>query len=139
MEQSKSITVGVTVNASAEKVWKYWTLPQHIVKWNNASEDWHSPSAENDLQIGGHFLIRMQAKDGSFGFDFGGIYNNVRTNEYLQYTIDDGRKVEVIFTTQGNLTEVTETFEIEDQNSELMQRDGWQAILNNFKRYVENN
>ena len=139
MENSKSVTVEVMINASAEKVWKYWTLPRHIIKWNNASEDWHSPKAENDLQIGGRFLTRMEAKDGSVGFDFEGTYNILRDNEYIQYTMDDGRKVEIVFAIHGDQISVTETFDIENQNPESLQREGWQAILNNFKKYVENN
>jgi len=139
MEKQKSITVKTTVNVPVQKVWKCWTLPQHIVNWTNASEDWHAPKAENDLRIGGRFLTRMEAKDGSFGFDFEGTYSNVRENEYIQYSMDDGRKVEIIFTSNGQLTDISETFDIENQNPESMQRDGWQAILDNFKKYTESN
>jgi len=139
MEKQKSITVKTTVNAPVQKVWKCWTLPQHIVNWTHASEDWHAPKAENDLRIGGRFLTRMEAKDGSFGFDFEGTYSNVRENEYIQYSMDDGRKVEIIFTSNGQLTDISETFDIENQNPESMQRDGWQAILDNFKKYTESN
>jgi uncharacterized protein YndB with AHSA1/START domain len=133
------ITVESTINAPVEKVWKLWTLPEHITKWNYASDDWHTPKAENDLRVGGKFLSRMEAKDGSFGFDFGGVYDEVKTNELIAYTIGDGRKVKVIFTNQGNTTKVTETFEAESQNSIEMQKNGWQAILNNFKKYAESN
>ena len=134
-----SITVETTVNAPVEKVWKYWSAPEHITKWNNASEDWHSPRAENDLRTGGKFFTRMEAKDGSFGFDFGGVYDEVRTNELIDYTMGDGRKVSVTFTGRGNETKIVETFEAEDTHSIEMQQGGWQAILDNFKKYTEAN
>src|SRR6266481_2238277 len=92
------ITVAATVNAPIVKVWDSWTNPEHIIKWNNASDDWHTTKAENDLRVGGKFLSRMEAKDGSFGFDFGGVYDEVKTNELIAYTIGDGRKVKVNFT-----------------------------------------
>jgi uncharacterized protein YndB with AHSA1/START domain len=131
------ITVENTVKAPAEKVWKYWTAPEHITKWNNASDDWHTPHAENDIRVGGKFLVRMEAKDGSAGFDFGGVYNELKINELIVYTIGDGRKVTVRFTGKGNETNVVETFEAENIHSIDMQRGGWQAILDNFKKYVE--
>jgi uncharacterized protein YndB with AHSA1/START domain len=133
------ITVEATVKAPVEKVWKIWTLPEHITKWNAASDDWHSPFAENDLRVGGKFLARMEAKDGSFGFDFGGTYDQVKTHELIEYTIGDGRKVIVHFTPNGNETKVTETFDAENTHSIEMQRGGWQAILDNFKKYAEAN
>ncbi|MEO5644307.1 MAG: SRPBCC family protein [Bacteroidia bacterium] len=133
------ITVEATVNAPTEKVWEFWTLPEHIKKWNNASEDWHSPSAENDLRNGGKFRTRMEAKDGSFGFDFGGTYDEVKTNERIAYTLEDGRTVDIRFNVDGNTTTITETFEAETENSIELQQGGWQAILNNFKKYAENN
>ena len=131
------ITIQITVNAPVEKVWIYWTNPQHIVNWNAASDDLHTPWAENDLRVGGRFASRMEAKDGSIGFDFAGVYDDVKTNELIAYTIGDGRRVEVKFTGEGIKTRVTESFEAEDVNSIEMQRGGWQAILNNFKNYVE--
>ena len=131
------ITVEATVNAPVEKVWECWGNPQHITQWCNASDDWHAPRAENDLRTGGKFSTRMEAKDGSFGFDFGGEYDEVRTNELIAYTMGDGRKVKVIFTNQGNATKVVESFEAEDQNPVEMQQGGWQSILNNFKKYTE--
>ncbi|MFN8286540.1 MAG: SRPBCC family protein [Chitinophagales bacterium] len=131
------ITVQTTVNAPVEKVWELWTKPEHITQWNNASDDWHSPKAENDLREGGKFLVRMEAKDGSFGFDFGGDYTAVKQNELIAYTMGDGRKVDVNFKANGNSTEVVENFEAETTHSIDMQRGGWQAILNNFKRYAE--
>ena len=134
-----SITVENTINAPVEKVWAYWSAPEHITKWNNASEDWHSPRAENDLRTGGKFSTRMEAKDGSMGFDFGGTYDEVKTNEVIAYTMSDGRKVVVNFTKVGDQAKVIETFDAEETNPIEMQRGGWQAILDNFKKYVEAN
>ena len=134
-----SITVEATVNAPVEKVWKFWTSPEHITKWNNASDDWHTPSVENDLRAGGKFSSRMEAKDGSFGFDFGGVYDDVKINEVIAYTLGDERKVSITFSREGNGTKVVETFEAETQNSIELQRGGWQAILDNFKKYIEGN
>ena len=131
------ITVEATVNAPVEKVWKTWSEPQHITKWCAASEDWHAPKAENDLRTGGKFSARMEAKDGSFGFDFGGVYDNVKKNELIEYTMGDGRKVQVTFSPSGNQTKIVETFEAESTNPVEMQRGGWQAILDNFKKYTE--
>ncbi|HTH57553.1 MAG TPA: SRPBCC family protein [Cyclobacteriaceae bacterium] len=136
---AKTITVEANVKAPVEKVWHLWTEPVHITKWNNASDDWHTPSAANDLRVGGKFSARMEAKDGSFGFDFGGVYNTVEVNREIAYTIGDGRKVRVLFTKQGDTTHVSETFEAENQNPLEMQRGGWQAILDNFKKYTERN
>jgi uncharacterized protein YndB with AHSA1/START domain len=136
-KQTTMITVETTVKAPVEKVWKYWAGSEHITKWNNASDDWHSPRSENDLRVGGKFLTRMEAKDGSFGFDFGGVYTEVENNRVIAYTMGDGRKVKVTFTAAGNETKVTETFEAENQNPVEMQKGGWQAILDNFKKYTE--
>ncbi len=132
-----TITVAVTVNAPVEKVWDSWTAPEHIIQWNNASDDWHTPRVTNDLRVGGAFLSRMEAKDGSFGFDFGGVYDAIKTNELIAYTIGDGRKVKVSFIRNGNTTAITETFEAETTNSIEMQRGGWQSILESFKKYTE--
>lgn len=137
MENNKTINISATVNAPVEKVWECWTEPEHIKKWNNASEDWHTPVAENDLRVGGKFLSRMEAKDGSFGFDFGGVYDEVKLNEVIAYTLGDERKVRITFTDLGDKTEINEAFEAEDTNSIEMQKSGWQAILDNFKRYTE--
>lgn len=134
---TKTITVQATVNASIEKVWTLWTEPAHIKNWNNASPDWHTPAAENDVRTGGKFNIRMEAKDGSFGFDFGGVYDEVKLHQLIAYTMGDGRKVKVTFVAKGNVTEVIEVFEPESQNPIEMQRGGWQAILDNFKKYTE--
>lgn len=137
MKDKQTITIKVTVNAPIETVWKYWTEPEHIKKWNNASEDWHTTASENDLIVGGMFLSRMEAKDGSFGFDFSGIYDEVKLYEIIAYTLGDGRKVKITFSSEGKKTEVTEIFEAESDNSIEMQQGGWQAILDNFKRYTE--
>ncbi|MEP6949046.1 MAG: SRPBCC family protein [Ginsengibacter sp.] len=133
------IIVENTINAPVEKVWKYWTKPEHITQWNNASDDWHTPRAENDLRIGGSFVSRMEAKDGSFGFDFGGVYDAITTNEHIEYTLGDGRKVTITFTADGNKTTVVESFEAESTNPVEMQKGGWQNILDNFKKYTEAN
>ncbi|WP_342599085.1 SRPBCC family protein [Psychrobacillus sp. FSL H8-0483] len=134
---NNALTVEAIVHAPVEKVWEYWTLPEHITKWNSPSEDWHTPSAENDLRVGGKFVSRMEAKDGSFGFDFGGIYDEVRTRDFISYTLEDGRKVEITFIPQENDTKVVEVFDPETINPVEMQQEGWQAILNNFKKYAE--
>jgi uncharacterized protein YndB with AHSA1/START domain len=136
METSKKIVVETTVQAPVEKVWEFWTEPTHITKWNTASEEWHTPYAENDLQVGGKFLSRMEAKDGSFGFDFGGVYDDVRLNEGIAYTLEDGRKVTINFIRQEDETKVIETFDAENTNPIEMQEAGWQAILDNFKKYI---
>ena len=133
------ITVENTINAPVEKIWEFWTKPEHIIKWNNASDDWHTPRAENDLRPGGKFVCRMEAKDGSMGFDFEGVNDIIRKNEYIEYTMGDGRKVKITFTANGNRTKVVESFEAENTHSEEMQRGGWQAILDNFKKYTEEN
>lgn len=136
--EHNTITIEALVNASVEKTWTYWTEPNHIKHWNNASDDWHTPHAENDLRVGGKFTTRMEAKDQSFGFDFGGTYDTVKLNELIEYTMGDGRKVQVSFSRQGDKTLVSERFEPETTNSAEMQQQGWQAILNNFKKYTEN-
>jgi len=131
------VTVEATVNAPVEKVWKTWSEPQHIKNWCAASDDWHAPKAENDLRTGGTFSTRMEAKDGSFGFDFGGVYDNVKKNELIEYTMGDGRKVQVTFSPPGDKTKIVETFDAESTNPVEMQRGEWQAILDNFKKYTE--
>jgi uncharacterized protein YndB with AHSA1/START domain len=136
-KEKTSITIEAVIKAPVEKIWKDWTNPEAIVKWNNASDDWHTTRAENDLRAGGKFNARMEAKDGSFGFDFYGIYDKVITNELIEYTLGDDRKVKIIFTKQGNNTQIIETFEAENTNSIELQKGGWQAILDNFKKYTE--
>lgn len=131
------INIETVVHADPEKVWEMWTKPEHIVHWNNASSDWHTTKAENDLRVGGNFLSRMEAKDGSSGFDFTGKYDKVEYPKEILYTMDDGRRVEIRFIPKGISTVVFESFEAEDINSPELQKSGWQAILNNFKLYVE--
>jgi uncharacterized protein YndB with AHSA1/START domain len=138
-QEKTVITVENTIDAPVAKVWEFWTKPEHIIKWCNASDDWHTPRAENDLKVGGKFVSRMEAKDGSMGFDFSGVYDAVRTNEYIEYTLGDDRKVKINFTAQGNKTKVVESFEAENTHSIEMQQGGWQAILDNFKKYTEAN
>lgn len=132
MEASDKITITVEafVNAPLDKVWECWTAPQHIVNWNFASDGWHAPKAENDLRPGGNFSSRMEAKDGSYGFDFEGVYDEVITNELIAYTLGDGRAVVIKFTATGNETHIAETFEVETVNSEELQRDG---VAGHFK------
>ncbi len=139
METTKrvKITVEATINAPIAKVWELWTMPEHICNWCFASADWQAPWAKNDLRKGGKFTTRMEAKDGSFGFEFGGVYDEVKQNSFISYTMDDSRTAEIIFKSIGSATEVVETFEAESENPVEMQKDGWQAILNNFKAYVE--
>jgi uncharacterized protein YndB with AHSA1/START domain len=131
------ITVQALVNAPLEKVWDCWTEPAHIVQWTFASDEWHSPLATNDLRIGGRFNTRMEAKDGSVGFDFEGVYTAVTKHQHIHYELEDNRQIDITFEPQGNQTLVTETFDAETENPEEMQRGGWQAILNNFKKYTE--
>jgi uncharacterized protein YndB with AHSA1/START domain len=132
------ITVETTINAPVAKVWEYWTLPEHITNWNFAQDDWECPNATNDLRVGGVFSAIMRAKDKSASFDFVGTYTNVEEGNIIEYTIADGRKVKVIFESiSDSETKVTEIFDPETENPEEMQRAGWQAILDNFKRYVE--
>lgn len=131
------ITVQTTINIPVAKSWELWTDPKHITYWNFASDDWCCPAAINELRAGGKFSWRMEAKDGSMGFDFTGTYSEVRVNELIVSRLDDNREVRVNFSTHDGITTVTETFEVEDQNSIDLQRSGWQAILNNFRRYAE--
>ena len=134
------ITVKATINAPIQKVWMFWTSPEHIVKWNHASDDWHTTFAEVDLREGGKFLSRMEAKDGSFGFDFWGVYDKLILNQQIEITLGDDRKVSVTFSSlDDDKTEVIETFEAENTNPIELQRGGWQAILDNFKKHAEQN
>ena len=137
MENKTMITVEATVNAPVEKVWQCWTEPEHIMQWNSASDDWHTPKSENDLRVGGKFSATMAAKDGSFSFDFWGIYDVVESNRRLEYTMGDGRICRIVFSKEGEKTHISEEFEAEKENSVELQQGGWQAILNNFKKYVE--
>ncbi len=135
----KTITVKTTVKAPITIVWKYWTHPEDIKHWNNASEDWHTPFVDNNLHQGGKFNYRMEAKDGSSGFNFAGVYNTVILHKQIDYTMDDGRKASNIFSEDHNHVNIAVTFDAENENSLEQQQNGWQAILNSFKTYVEKN
>ena len=132
-----TITVETTLNKPVESVWKIWTTPADIMQWNNPFHDWHSPRVENDLKQGGSFFYRMEAKDGSAGFDHRGKYDKVINNQLIEYTVSDGRKSIIEFVSNGDTTLLIETFEPEKINPLEMQKGGWQAILNNFKKYTE--
>ncbi len=133
----KKINIEATINAPLAKVWQFWTEPNHITKWAFASEDWHCPHAENDLTVGGKFITRMEANDESFGFDFSGTYKEIVLQKQINYTMDDGRKSTIDFIEQGDTTLIEQTFDAENENPLELQKNGWQAILNNFKRYTE--
>lgn len=131
------ITVETHVNAPLETVWASWNQPEHIQNWCQASPDWHAPHAENDLRVGGNFKTVMAAKDGSFSFDFGGVYDVVVMHERIAYTMADGRKAIITFSEKEGGVAIVESFDPETQNPEEMQQQGWQAILNSFKAYTE--
>ena len=135
--QTTRITVQTVVKAPVEKVWTYWNEPEHITGWSFASDEWQAPSATNDLRPGGRLIVRMEAKDGSAGFDFGGVYDVVKEHEEIAFTMDDGRRVDIAFTAQGDETAITETFDAEGTFPVEFQRAGWQSILDNFRRYAE--
>lgn len=138
MEQQQTIRVASLVKATPEKVWDSFTNPDHIINWNFATDEWQCPKAENDLQQGGKFSYRMEAKDGSMGFDFGGTYTFIVPFEKIEYTLGDGRKVDVLFKkVDDNVTEIIEIFEPEAQSPPELQEQGWQTILNQFKKYTE--
>jgi uncharacterized protein YndB with AHSA1/START domain len=137
--QKNNITIQALIAAPVNLVWEKWNNPADIVKWNTASDDWHTTKAETDLRPGGAFSSRMEAKDGSFGFDFYGTYDKVIEYELLESTLGDNRKVTVIFKSEEGQTLVTQTFETENENPPELQQNGWQAILNNFKNYTESN
>ncbi len=135
---NETITVEATVNAPMEKVWDAWTQPEHIMNWCFASDDWEAPSATNELRTGGTFTTRMQAKDNGVGFDFGGTYSDVKEHELIEYDMNgDSRHVKITFTLVEGCIRVTETFDMEHENSRELQQGGWQSILNNFKKYAE--
>lgn len=133
------ITISTSINATPEKVWKYWTEPEHITQWNHASDDWHCPQAENNLIVKEKFSYTMASSDGNTSFDFEGIYSLVENQKAIHYTMADGREVQVLFTTIGKTVTVTEIFDAENVHSIELQRNGWQSILNNFKQHVESN
>ncbi|QRA43287.1 SRPBCC family protein [Chryseobacterium cucumeris] len=136
---SHKITVSAAINADAQKVWNYYTQPEHITRWNFADPSWQCPSASNDMKVGGKYAARMEAKDGSFGFDFEAVYNEIKDGENFTYTMPDGRQVHVDFKENNGQTHVDVAFDPENQNPEDMQKGGWQAILDNFKKYTESN
>ncbi len=137
MPETISITVETIIHSTLEKVWQCWTDPAHITQWCFASDDWHAPAATNDLRSGGSFTTRMEARDGSFGFDFGGVYDVVIPLEKISYTMDDGRRVQIDFLPEADYVRVTERFDAETENSPEMQQAGWQAILDNYRKHVE--
>ncbi len=131
------ITVEVVVKAPIEKVWEYWNGPEHIIHWAFASTDWEAPNAENDLRVGGRFKTHMAAKDSSESFDFTGTYTVLIEQELIEYDLSDNRHVKVVFSEVPEGVMITQTFEPENENPEEMQKTGWQAVLNNFKKYTE--
>lgn len=133
------ITVQTVVASNTQKAWDYYTQPEHITKWNFASDDWQCPSASNDLKVGGKYNARMEAKDGSWGFDFEAIYSKIENGKSFTYVLGDGREADILFEGQGNNTAVTVTFDAENENPAEMQKAGWQAILDNYKKYTEAN
>lgn len=134
----EKIKVTASVSADKQKVWDYYTLPQHITKWNFASDDWCCPSASNDMTIGGRYVARMEAKDGSFGFDFDAIYTDIKDGDYFTYEFG-GRLATINFAEVNEQTEVSIEFDPETENPIDLQKQGWQAILDNFKKYTEKN
>jgi uncharacterized protein YndB with AHSA1/START domain len=133
----ETITVETTVNAPVEKAWAYFTNPEHITQWNFADDSWHCPRATNDLRAGGKFSSRMEAKDSSEGFDFEGTYDEVVPQQRIAYHMSDGRTVTTTFAQEGSGTKIITVFDPESENPLEMQRSGWQAILENYKKHVE--
>lgn len=138
LAEETMVKIDALINAPVEKIWDCWTKPEHITKWCQASEDWFAPRATNDLRVGGKFTTRMEARDGTMGFDFEGIYTNVKEPSLIEYVLADGRRVSISFIKEEDKYRVVESFDPEGQNPVEMQRAGWQAILDNFKKYVEN-
>jgi uncharacterized protein YndB with AHSA1/START domain len=138
-KSSPNAVIEATINLPISKVWEYYTQPEHVKNWNFASDDWHTPSAENDLRKGGKFNYRMEAKDGSAGFDFSGTYLEVIPQQKIETLLGDDRQVLTTFTSDSAQTKIVIQFELESTNTKERQIQGWQAILNNFKNYAENN
>ena len=134
-----TLEVKASVKSPIEKVWDFWTAPKHITQWCTATPEWHTPRAENDLRVGGQFMSRMEAKDGSMGFDFAGTYDEIKLYDRITYTMEDGRKVEIEFEKAGEVVEIVERFQAENTNPLEMQQAGWQAIIDSFKNYTESN
>ncbi len=139
MAQATSISIETTVDVPMATAWKIWNDPAHIMQWNSAHPSWHSPRSENDLRVGGKFNHRMEARDGSFGFDFAGTYDKVELHKEISYTLGDGRKATTLFAEQNGKTAIATTFDAESENDPEFQKQGWQAILDNFKKYAETN
>ncbi|MCC6945792.1 MAG: SRPBCC family protein [Thermomicrobiales bacterium] len=139
MTESTKLKAEATIAASPDKVWSYYNQSEHITRWNSASDDWHTPSSENDLRVGGRFKHRMEARDGSEGFDFSGVYTEVSKPKRLAYTMDDGRQAEVDIEDLGGSSKVTVLFDPENEYPREFQQEGWQAILDAFKAYAEAN
>ncbi len=137
MAEQIKITVEASVNAPVEKVWQVWNNPADIMQWNTPDPSWHTPSSENDLRINGKFKNRMEAKDGSFGFDFEGTYDKVDRHKEIAYTMADGRTATTLFEEKDGKTTLATTFDAETENDPEVQKQGWQAILNSFVKYVE--
>lgn len=135
----EKITIETIIDNPIDLVWEYFTNPIHIVKWNHASNDWHTTYATNTLKIGGHFLYKMEAKDKSHGFDFEGVYISINKKEFIAYKLSDGRTVEISFINLNRQTKITEVFDAEFINPIELQQGGWQSILDNFKNYAELN
>ncbi len=135
----ETITVATKVNGGIDKIWECWTNPEHIVNWNFAIPEWHCPKASNDLEVGKSFNYRMEAKDGGMGFDYEGTYTRIEPKSSIEYALEDGRKVSIDFTKVGDTVSILETFDVEDTNTLEQQQQGWQAILDSFKKYVESN
>lgn len=135
----QQIIIKTKIAADAQKVWECWNGPSHITHWCYASPDWHCPSADNDLRVGGKLRATMASKDGQMSFEFGGVYDEIIDGQKISFMMEDGRRVTALFEANGGQTEVTETFDAETSNPLDMQKAGWQAILDNFKHYVENN
>lgn len=130
------ITIETTIKAPIEKIWQFFNDPEYIMEWNHASPEWHVPRAENDVRVGGKMHVRMEAKDGSFGFDIEATYSEVEQFKTLAYSFSDGRKIRVEFSETANGIHIRETFDPEHENPREFQQKGWQAILDNFKKYV---
>lgn len=133
------ICIDTVIDSDIDTVWKAWNTPQDIMQWNAASDDWHTTASEVDLCVGGSFNSRMEAKDGSMGFDFSGTYTRIIPNELVEYELDDGRVVSINFSSQAGNVVITQEFDAESQTEAERQRQGWQSILSNFARHVENN
>jgi uncharacterized protein YndB with AHSA1/START domain len=134
---SKKFKISSHIKKDISTVWHTYHLPEHIIHWNHASDDWHTTTATSDFQVGGHFNYRMEAKDGSFGFDFSGVFEIIDEPNLIKYRLDDQREVKIAFHDHKDHTYVEIEIEAEDENSIALQKRGWQAIVNNFKTYVE--